>query len=57
MNTMTEDQIERAVERKTNSADNAFMNGILSQEEYDFHMTEINKWAENQYTKIVKNYR
>jgi hypothetical protein len=44
---MTEDQIERSVELKTNAADNALMSGRMTQAEYDAHMREITRWADN----------
>jgi hypothetical protein len=46
---MTEEQIERSVERRVDSADRALMNGHLSQAEYDAHMADINRWADAQY--------
>ena len=46
---MTEDHIERTVERRINELDRAFMNGALSQEEYDRRITKIDQWASQQY--------
>lgn len=44
---LTEDQIERSVESKVNSADAAFLRGdIKTQEAYDARMKEIDRWAE-----------
>lgn len=46
---MTEDQIERAVERKTDAVDALLMARKLSQAEYDSRMAEIAAWADQQY--------
>lgn len=46
---MTEDQIERAVERKTDALDAAFLRGSLTQAEYDLECKRIADWAELQY--------
>lgn len=46
---MTEEQLERAVERKVNSLDARFMNSKMTQAEYDAEMKEINDWAEKEY--------
>jgi len=43
---MTEDQIERAVEQRTDTADSAFMAGKIGQEEYDARMHAIRIWAD-----------
>ena len=48
---MNEEQIERSVEIKTNSADRALMNGHMTQAEYDAHMKELNRWADDQYAR------
>jgi hypothetical protein len=50
--TMTSEQIERSVELKTNAADNALMNGRMSQAEYNSHMKELNRWADDQYARV-----
>lgn len=44
--TMTEEQVERIVERITDSVDRAFMRGDFGQEAYDKTMRELNEWAE-----------
>jgi len=46
---LTEDQIERQVERFTDRADAAFMAGKLTQAEYDARMKEISLWADAEY--------
>ena len=43
---LTEDQIERAVQTKVDSADAAFLRGDMTQERYDARMKEIDRWAE-----------
>ena len=43
---MTEEQVERIVERITDSVDRAFMRGDFGQEAYDKTMRELNEWAE-----------
>jgi len=48
---MTEEQIEGSVELKTDSADRALMNGRMTQAEYDAHMKELNRWADDQYAR------
>ncbi len=46
---MTEDQIERAVERKTDGLDARFMARKLTQAEYDAEHRAIARWADTQY--------
>lgn len=46
---MTEEQIERAVERKFDVIDRRLMAGELSQEDYDFCAFAITEWARGQY--------
>jgi hypothetical protein len=46
---MTEDQIERAVERKVDSLDARFMAGTMTQSEYDAAMKAISAWADSEY--------
>lgn len=47
---MTEDQIERTVESKTNGIDRRFMAGSLTQAEYDTEMRDLTRWADAQYS-------
>lgn len=49
---MTNEQIERSVEIKSNAADSALMNGRMTQAEYDAHMKELNRWADEQYARV-----
>lgn len=46
---MTEDQIERAAERKFNALDARLMRGDLRQDEYDAESLRISEWCEKQY--------
>ena len=48
---MSEEQIERAVEQKTNSLDARFMSGLLTQAEYDAESRKLSQWAEAEYRK------
>lgn len=51
---MTEEQIERMVEIRTDAADRALMNGTLTQAEYDARMKELNRWADDQYARTSR---
>ncbi len=51
---MTEEQIERAVERITDSLDRRFMSGVISQKKYDADMKELAQWADNQYRTATR---
>jgi tellurite resistance protein len=42
---VTEDQVERAVERMTDSVDRQFMAGHMTPAEYDARIKEIDRWA------------
>ena len=46
---MTEDQIERIVERQMTKLDLAYNNGFLTTEEYDQEVKELDKWARDEY--------
>lgn len=46
---MTEDQIERQVERMTDKLDHAFTTTDMSQKEYDARYKAIDAWAKEQY--------
>lgn len=46
---MTEEQIERKVERATDYIDRQFMAGIYDQATYDKKMREVSTWADGQY--------
>lgn len=49
---LTEDQIERKVERMIDALDKSFMNGDMTQEQYDTEMKSIDDWAQEQYKRI-----
>lgn len=44
-NPWTEDELERAVERKVDALDKQFLNSPMSQREYDEAMRSIDNWA------------
>jgi uncharacterized membrane protein len=46
---MTEDQIERAVERAIDKLDSRLMGGEITQTVYDRQVDNIEKWAAGQY--------
>lgn len=50
---MTEDQIEREVERQFDRLDARLMAGKLSQVEYDRKSRAIDEWASSQYAKAA----
>jgi hypothetical protein len=49
---MTEEQIERAVERRTDAHDRALMRGDIDQKDYDALMQELANWAAEQLEKL-----
>lgn len=49
---MTEDRIERIVEREMNKLDNLFLNGGISLETYDEEVAALDKWANRQYDAL-----
>jgi len=48
---MTEDQIERIVELRTDRIDAAYMADRLTTEEYNEAMRELAQWAERRYAE------
>ena len=46
---MTENQIELLVERAIDKLDKQLMQGKITQAEYDYEVSIIDKWAEQQY--------
>lgn len=48
---MTEDMIERHVERQMNSLDRRFLSpgSGMTQQMYDAHVRQIDQWAQEQY--------
>lgn len=51
---MTEDQIECRVERMTDHLDRVFLNGDMSQADYDKACIELSQWADSQYIANVR---
>lgn len=49
---MTNEQIERLVEVRTNAADNMLMSRKWSQERYNLHIRALNRWADERYAKV-----
>jgi hypothetical protein len=52
---MTEEQIEQEVERRIDAIDVRFMNGGLSQYDYDQQIAEVDAWAQGQYNRLVRS--
>jgi hypothetical protein len=50
---MTEDQIERIVERWMTNLDRQLTKGMITQEEYEQEVKELDKWAMD----MERNYR
>ncbi len=50
---MTEDQIERQVERNIDRYDAAFLAGRITQTAYDALMRDVNNWADSQYVLLT----
>jgi hypothetical protein len=48
---MTEDQIERQVERAMDRLDAQLLSGKLTQAEYDREVSTLDKWAQQQARK------
>lgn len=49
LTSLSQEQIERKVERSMNSLDARLMAGKLSQAEYDREVSILDKWAQQQY--------
>jgi hypothetical protein len=47
---MTEEQIERAVERATDRLDAGLINGTLTQADYDTAVKRLSNWADMAYS-------
>ncbi|MEN6624036.1 MAG: hypothetical protein ABFD50_21130 [Smithella sp.] len=50
---MTEDQIDRIVERWMDNLDRQLTKGLMTSEEYDQEVKELDKWAMD----MERNYR
>jgi predicted RNA-binding protein associated with RNAse of E/G family len=48
---MTEEAIERRVERMMDHLDRVLMSGQITQDNYDKAVQELNQWAEAQYVE------
>lgn len=46
---LTEEQIERSVQRRVDALDGVFLTTGMSQSEYDERLRRIDVWAEQQY--------
>jgi hypothetical protein len=53
MTRLTEDQIERRVERAMDALDARLMAGSLTQAEYDHEVMILDKWASQQYRRAA----
>jgi hypothetical protein len=50
---MTEDQIERRVERMMDALDAQLMSGALTQGEYDSNVRDLDAWAEAKLREVL----
>jgi hypothetical protein len=48
---LTEEQIERRVERMVDYLDRLFMSGALSDHDYNAAMRDLNRWADAKYAE------
>ena len=48
---MTEDQIERRVERMMDHLDRVYLNGGMTQDDYDKAVRDLNEWSKHEYRK------
>ena len=51
---LTEDQIERAVEREMNMLDRLLMSNAMTQKQYDQEVKDLDYWAKEKY-KYTRN--
>lgn len=51
---MTEDQIERHVERKVDRLDTLFRNGAITVDQYDREIENIENWAARKYLEAYE---
>ena len=54
---LTEDQIERRVEKMIDYLDRMFMAGKMTQADYDKRIADTNKWAEAKYLERDANLK
>lgn len=50
---MTEDQIERIVERQMDKLDQQLTKGMLTNEEYEDEVRELDNWARDEYRQSL----
>lgn len=48
---MTEEEIERKVEKTIDKLDKRYLSGEITREQYESEMVLISRWAEEQYKK------
>lgn len=51
---LTEDQIERVVEKRTDTMDSEFMDGRMTREDYDANCKALSAWADREYARTRK---
>ena len=49
---LTEDQIERRIERMMDSLDRKFMAGVIDQKAYDSGIADLRRWEEAKYREL-----
>jgi cob(I)alamin adenosyltransferase len=54
---MTEDQIERRVEKMMDHLDRVFLAGGMSQDSYDQAVRSLDQWAERKITEAIRTGR
>lgn len=52
---MTEDHIERIVERTMNQLDKLLLTNEMTQDEYDQEVRELDQWAREMYRNLPKD--
>jgi hypothetical protein len=55
MSILTEDQIERRVERMMDHLDRVFLAGSIDQKTYDAGVKDLNEWADRKGQEAVSN--
>ncbi len=51
----TEEQIDKRIERTMDVLDKQYLSGDLTEAHYQFHLTQLNRWADAQYA-ILRKY-
>jgi hypothetical protein len=54
---MTEDQIERRVETRMNALDRKLLMGVLTQDDYDLAVKQLDQWAQAEYSTLLRHSR